>query len=185
MNIYFDTEFTGLYKDTELISIGLISEDGKEFYAEIKGIDKKINDEWIKDNVLKNTISYGNAQLTEIVLDEKDFCYGTKEQVKECLQEWLSQFENINLVSDVAHYDMVLFIDLFGNAFDIPDNVCPACYDINQDIMQFLNIDLQEAFDLNREDFLNQYKIEITGQKHNSLYDAKAIKAIYELIHNI
>lgn len=184
MNIYFDTEFTGLYKNTELISIGLISEDGKEFYAEIKDIDKKVNDEWIKNNILKNTISFGDAQLTEIVLDEKDFCYGTKEQVKECLQEWLSRFENINLISDVSHYDMVLFIDLFGNAFNIPNNVCPACYDINQDIMHFLDIDLQEAFDLNREDFLSQYDLEITGQKHNSLYDAKVIKTIYELIHN-
>ena len=35
MKVFFDTEFTGLYKDTNLISIGLVSEDGKEFYAEI------------------------------------------------------------------------------------------------------------------------------------------------------
>ena len=34
MNIYFDCEFTGLYKDTKLISIGLISDDGKQFYAD-------------------------------------------------------------------------------------------------------------------------------------------------------
>jgi len=32
--IFFDTEFTGLHKDTTLISIGLIAEDGRTFYAE-------------------------------------------------------------------------------------------------------------------------------------------------------
>ena len=34
MKIFFDTEFTGLHKNTTLISIGMIAEDGKTFYAE-------------------------------------------------------------------------------------------------------------------------------------------------------
>ncbi len=34
MNIYFDTEFTGLHKNTTLISIGMIAENGRTFYAE-------------------------------------------------------------------------------------------------------------------------------------------------------
>lgn len=32
--VYFDTEFTGLVQDAKLISIGMISEDGRTFYAE-------------------------------------------------------------------------------------------------------------------------------------------------------
>jgi hypothetical protein len=35
MLIFFDTEFTELGIDPRLISIGLISEDGREFYAEL------------------------------------------------------------------------------------------------------------------------------------------------------
>lgn len=43
--IFFDTEFTGLHKDTSLISIGLVSENGQKFYAEITDYDKsQIND---------------------------------------------------------------------------------------------------------------------------------------------
>ena len=34
MKIFFDTEFTGLHKNTTLISIGLVAENGKKFYAE-------------------------------------------------------------------------------------------------------------------------------------------------------
>ena len=33
MEIFFDTEFTGLFKDTELISIGLVTSKNNKFYA--------------------------------------------------------------------------------------------------------------------------------------------------------
>ena len=38
MKIFFDTEFTDLSMDPRLISIGLISEDGREFYAELSEV---------------------------------------------------------------------------------------------------------------------------------------------------
>lgn len=34
MNLYFDTEFTGLKKNTNLISVGIVAETGDKFYAE-------------------------------------------------------------------------------------------------------------------------------------------------------
>ncbi len=33
MKVFFDTEFTGLRKDTTLVSIGMIAENGETFYA--------------------------------------------------------------------------------------------------------------------------------------------------------
>lgn len=33
--IFFDTEFTGLHQNTTLISIGLVSDEGERFYAEL------------------------------------------------------------------------------------------------------------------------------------------------------
>lgn len=35
MKIFFDTEFTGLQQNTSLISIGLVTEDDRSFYAEL------------------------------------------------------------------------------------------------------------------------------------------------------
>jgi hypothetical protein len=49
--IFFDTEFTGLHQNTTLISIGLISECGKEFYAELTDYDVTQIDDWLKQNV--------------------------------------------------------------------------------------------------------------------------------------
>lgn len=183
MLVFLDTEFTGLHKDTQLISIGLVSEDGKEFYAELGGINTEVQDKWIKENVLDNTIMYGNVDITDIVLDESNYSKGNKNEIRESLSSWLSQFKDVQIVSDVCHYDFVLFIDIFGSAFDLPGNVCAYCHDINQDIADYYSISDESAFDFNREDILSEHGVEVKGTKHNSLYDAKVISELYKILH--
>ena len=78
---------------------------------------------------------------------------------------------------------MVLLIDLFGTAFELPSNVSAVCHDINQDIAKHYGISDREAFDKSREEIVKELCGEdIDGVKHNALYDAKVIKAIYEEI---
>lgn len=180
MNIYFDTEFTGLHKDTTLISIGCIDENGRTFYAEFTDYNKKQCDDWIKENVIAH-LTLSNNQDIDISDDDNWTVSGTKTFIKKAFTEWLEDYQDIQFISDVCHYDMVLLIDIFGvTAFDMPDNICAACHDINQDIADYLNISEREAFDYTREDLLDE---PIEGDKHNSLFDAKVIKAIFEKVH--
>lgn len=172
----------GLHQDTSLISLGLVSEDGQELYLEFNDYNKDQCDDWIQQNVIENTIKEGTNDVIGIVLDETNYHYGSKEELKVILAEWLSKFDDIQLVSDVCHYDMVLFINLFGTAFDLPDNITAVCHDINQDIALFYWISDKAAFDFSREDILEDLGINIRGNKHNALYDAKVIKAIHETI---
>ena len=65
MKIFFDTEFTGLHKNTELISIGLIAENGNMFYGEITNYDKSQVDNWIQENVINNLKHNGNHIIEE------------------------------------------------------------------------------------------------------------------------
>lgn len=171
----------GLYKDAKLISIGLISDDGREFYAEFTDIDVNSQDDWIKQNVLVNTAYYGNKDIKGIT-DSNNYYIGDKIIIQKYLKEWLLQFGDIQLISDVCHYDMVLFIDIFGSAFDLPENVCASCHDINQDIAAYYMIDEKTAFDFSREQILSDNEIYIEGDKHNSLYDAKVIKNLYNIV---
>ena len=185
MNIYFDTEFTGLHKDTTLISIGLISEDNKTFYAEFTDYDKSQCDEWIQTNVI-DSLQIKDYGVNKDTWDET-IIKGNKILIKFYLSMWLSQFDNVQLISDVSHYDMVLFIDIFGSALDLPKNVNPSCHDINQDISKYLEVDETSAFDTNRERLLLYFDEDSelpSGDKHNSLYDAKVIKELYERIMN-
>lgn len=57
------------------------------------------------------------------------------------------------------------------------------CYDINQDIARYYKISQKEAFNKSREEILEENKIEIEGDKHNSLYDAKVIKELYYILN--
>ena len=197
MKIFFDTEFTGLHKNTTLISIGMIAEDGKTFYAEFSDYYECQCDEWIRENVIKH-LKWSKESPIENFGNYDDMnhieMYGDKNYVKMQLEQWLSNYDKVELVSDCCHYDMVLFIDIFGGAFDIPSQICPACHDINQDIAKHFKISECEAFDLSREEIINTYNkkviynwpnevIKIDGDKHNALYDAKVIKEIYKIVN--
>lgn len=187
---FFDTEFTGLRKDTTLISIGIVSDTGDRFYAELTDYDEGMCDEWIEKNVLDHLVLSGNAELEEsLAADNKTTTViGSKEDVCCELMEWLEMDANFDsdyaavFVSDVSHYDMVLLIDLLaGNAMKLPEFITPACHDINQDIATMLDISEKAAFDISREQLLTNRGIDLPkGQKHNALYDAEVIKAIYE-----
>lgn len=98
---------------------------------------------------------------------------------------WLNQFEIIEWVSDVCHYDFVLLIDLvYGHALNMPyGKHNAACHDINQDIAKYYGISEIEAFDKSREEILEEHDIKIKGKKHNALYDAEVIKAIYKIVN--
>lgn len=179
MKIFFDTEFTGLHKDTTLISLGMIDENGRTFYAEFSDYNKEQCDNWIKENVINNLKLCKYEHLS--IYQENIEVYGKKYFIRKHLNEWLSKYDKVELVSDVCHYDMVLFIDIFGGAFDLPKNINPSCHDINQDIALYYGISETEAFDKSREAIADV----IQGTKHNALYDAKIIKSIYEKIFTI
>ena len=194
MKLFFDTEFTVLQKDTTLISLGIVADNDKCFYAKLTDYNEEQVNDWIEENVLNN------LELTDEILDNYDVTEveGTKGEVKEALLEWLDSLnaDYFELVSDVSHYDMILFIDLFGTAFDLPENISPWCYDIVQDIYYSkLDMSMYEAFDKNREELLKELTVDTTEEiediadtvlslgedcKHNSLYDALVIKALYE-----
>lgn len=99
MKIFYDTEFTGLHKNTTLISIGIISEDGETFYAENIEYDMEQVDEWIDENVISH-LKYTKNLMEEFKGNFKSGMtgniegYGTKAQIAEELKNWLSQWDS-------------------------------------------------------------------------------------------
>ena len=178
--IFLDTEFTGLHKNTTLISIGLVSECGKTFYAEFNDYDYVQVDDWIKDNVLNNLLYKGIYQILEGTKQNVSYKSG-KSNIKEKLEEWLAQFKEVEIWSDCLAYDWVLFCDIFGNAFNIPENVYYIPFDICTSFKE-LGIDP----DINREEFIN-YSAQVdtvehwgVNAKHNALWDAYVIRECYK-----
>jgi len=187
MLVFFDTEFTGLHKNTTLISIGLVTQDNQKLYAELTDYDKSQVDDWIKENViakLKLTSYLDENKRLLSQVDNITNVAGEKAFVANCIRNWLEAFNTpVQLVSDVCHYDMVLFIDLFGSAFDLPEFISPVCHDINQDIAQYLGISEKEAFNISREDFAAGDKYIDNTEKHTALFDAEIIKKCYDKLN--
>ena len=98
------------------------------------------------------------------------------------LYKWFEIYDTVELVSDVSHYDMDLFCELFGGALKLPKKIVPVCYDICQDIAKFYNCSMAEAFDKSREDFILEFYPLPDELKHNALGDAKVIKLIYKIL---
>ena len=162
MNIYFDTEFTGLQQDTDLISIGLIDEKGREFYAELTDYRKELIDDWLQENVIKNLLGGIEYQ-------------SNKELLKYQIYNFLEPYDKVEMWSDCLAYDWVLFNDIFGSAFNIPANV----YYIPFDICTLFKIKGINP-DISREEFSG-----ISQKKHNALCDARIIKVCYEKLMKI
>ncbi len=150
MNIYFDTEFTGLYQNTTLISIGLVSEDGETFYAELTDFDRRQIDQWIQENVIDSLWLVGDENSWRGTV-ENYLVKGSRAKVVQRLREWLIRQSTKNAVygdmrnvfpdrhpqklemwSDCYAYDWVLFCDLFGGAMNVPDCVYYIPFDTLQ-----------------------------------------------------
>ena len=172
--IFFDTEFTGLHKNTTLISIGLVSECGKTFYAELTDYDKTQIDEWLQDNVIKNLTLENEGYFGGY---EKMNLLGNTDLLQTKLRDWLNQFEKVEMWSDCLAYDWVLFNNIFGTAFDIPENVYYIPFDTCT-LMKEKGIDP----DISREEFSG---LKDNCKKHNALWDAKVIKARYDKLKQI
>lgn len=193
--IFLDTEFTGLHQNTTLISIGLISECGKTFYAEFTDYDKSQIDEWLQNNVINNLKfkepKQGEEEYYVATRSEKNkvpndlyksFSLELRDEtsvVKHQLLQWLEQFEQVEVWSDCLAYDWVLFCELFGGAFNIPKNVYYIPFDLST-LFKIKGIDP----DINREEFcyaeVYLQKPISEKPKHNSLWDAIVIKMCYD-----
>lgn len=196
MKLFFDTEFTGLHKNTTLISIGIVAEDGRKFYAVLNDFDRTQCTQWIKKNVLKGVVEdllcIPVSLIEDIGEDGKyrDFWIvsGNKRLVSIHLNRWLNWiggYDSIQFVSDVCHYDFVLLIDLItngGTALNLPGNISPVCHDMNQDIARFYKVTDAEAFDMSREQIMNDLCGQaciVKGNKHDAMYDAEVMRAIW------
>ena len=184
--LFFDTEFTGLHKDTSLISIGIVSEYGDKFYAEFSDYKKEQADSWIKENIISN-LKYNSSDrfLSISCLDKKYIYYvkGSVDEIKHQLINWIlniyrnHDFKKLEFWSDCLSWDWVLFVDIFGSSFDLPFYIYPYPMDIVT-MFRERNIDP----DVNREYFV--YKEDKNG-KHNALFDAEVIRDCYYLLKSM
>ena len=193
--LFIDLEFTGLHQATTPISLGIISECGRTFYAEFTDYDRTQLNDWLEENIIPNTwvaIHEPITSMGEVVGDSRwadVHVFGSSDYIKPFLEKWLSQFEKIVIWSDCLAYDWVLFNQIWGHAFSIPDNI----YYIAMDICTVFEMNSIDP-DISREEYceIENFTEEKTkvlyndfrSVKHNALWDAFIIRECYKKLTN-
>lgn len=154
-SIFFDTEFTSLDSDAPgLISIGLVAEDGQEFYRELL-------DTW--------DISDCSGFVRSVVLELLD----NQEYIKEAdlaveLRDWLESFEGeVVLRSDCVRLDWRFIDHLFTFYGCWPKNLRRKA-----GMIYFRHPRHQERYN----DGLDQYWRENIERQHHALVDARSLR---------
>jgi len=114
MRIWFDTEFIEDGKTIDLLSIGMVREDGWRYYAEPIGTDLSRASPWVVKNVLPH-LSGTKIPRAQIASEIKAFV-GDKPEF------W----------AYYADYDWVVLCQIFGTMMDLPIGWPMYCRDVKQ-----------------------------------------------------
>jgi hypothetical protein len=160
MKYFIDTEFIerGPRHPIELISIGIVCEDGRTFYAISSEFDPSHASEWVRENVLSHlepekTRSTVTELARQIYVFTSPLVYGSKPEF------W----------GYYADYDWVVFCQIFGTMVDLPKGFPMYCRDIKQWCVELGNPQLPAQ----------------DSTEHNALNDAKWNKVAWEFLSSV
>lgn len=160
MRYYIDTEFNeGIKKEKfpislfrkegpptiELISIGIVCEDGREYSAVSKEFDLKEawnkDDGWLRENVVRPIFEDFFMKLHGVIPEEHSFTFDATERLIEIFGK-----SRGNIAAEIekfcsgspefyayyADYDWVVFCWLFGSMINLPKHFPMYCKDLKQ-----------------------------------------------------
>jgi hypothetical protein len=113
---WLDTEFIERPGVLDLISIGLVAEDGREFYAESSEVDWSRASRW--------TLQTVRPLLDGSAMPQEEISYG--------LRRFAEHDEHPVFWGYFPAYDWVAFTWLFGGLADLPFHFPQLCLDIKQ-----------------------------------------------------
>jgi hypothetical protein len=118
MKYFYDTEFIEDGKTIDLISIGIVAEDGRTYYAISNEFDAMKANDWVKENV-----------LAELELDVE--LYKPREQIRDEVAAFVGD-DNPELWAYYAAYDHVALCQLFGTMINLPKHFPMYTQDLKQ-----------------------------------------------------
>jgi hypothetical protein len=162
---WFDTEFYEDGKRIHLISIGIVAEDGREFYAESSDFVWEWfvpEGHWLWDNVKPHL---EGGPVGQVVRHPKVIA----KLVKEFITKDGTELDN-ELWGYYAAYDHVVLAQLFGRMVDMPQGIPWFTQDIRQIKAMLENEGWEYSFP------------EPEGLEHHALADARWNKIAYDFI---
>lgn len=109
MRYFYDTEFIEDGSTIDLVSIGVVADDGREFYAVSTEFDPARAGRWVRDNVLGRLPS------------PADKAWRSRRAIRDDLLDFLLAGDGeVELWAWVGAYDHVVLCQLWGTMPDLP-----------------------------------------------------------------
>ncbi|MDQ3802497.1 MAG: 3'-5' exoribonuclease [Acidobacteriota bacterium] len=168
MRYWYDTEFIEDGRTIDLISIGVVAEGGREFYAQNLECDFGRAGEWVRANVLPHLRDFDPATLS-CVFEYNTTPWKTRPQLAAALAAFVGD-DTPEWWGSCSAYDHVALCQLFGRMVDLPAGWPFYTNDIQQ-WAQYMG--LPRDWDS---------RIPAIGTAHSALDDARWTRRAYEYL---
>ncbi len=141
MRYFLDTEFIERPGSIQLMSIGIVAQDGRTFYAENTSFDEREADDWVWENVIEKLRWWGFSENprffhkvnTEFgTVPEQWEVFGCISLIRDELLVFFRGDTEIEFWGYYADYDWVIFCWIFGKMIDLPKEFPMYCKDLKQ-----------------------------------------------------
>ncbi len=186
--IYYDCEFFEDGRVIDLISIGMVAEDGREYYAVCSDADwdRIRQHDWLVRNVVPYLPVTGRTSLDSYLAngpnsfprpsisflgpDLTDSCVKPRQVIANEVRDFILATPDPQLWAWYAAYDHVVLCQLWGRMIDLPKGVPMRTNDLKQDASRLGNPKLPS----------------MPGAiEHNALHDAREVKFRYEWLADL
>jgi hypothetical protein len=153
MRIFYDTEFLEDGKTIELISIGMVAEDGREYYAVNSALAHRWGPgrrlrrriqkhEWLMANVVpglpKPSGDWNNHMPQSWLFNYLDPAVKSRERIAQEIRDFVlgtdpDQLPYVELWAWYGAYDHVALSQLFGRMIDLPEGMPMWTNDLRQE----------------------------------------------------
>lgn len=181
---WLDTEFIEDGSTIDLISIGIVSSDGREYYAQSCEYDPRKASDWVRENVLAHLVfcpNYSNLTDSQPFLHRHGQCldagyyflsecpWRTRDRIKHEVLAFINTAEDKpEFWGWITSYDHVALTQLFGTMMDFPCN------------WPHYTKDLQYILD--ERGISDDELPEQEGTTHNALEDARHLAKLWGYI---
>jgi hypothetical protein len=172
MRVFYDCEFLEDGKTIELISIGMVAEDGRELYlvnrdAPWKRIKK---DDWLMANVVPHLPQphgdWCNHMPKRWPIDFHNNAVQDRATIATAVRQFLQTTPDLELWADYGAYDHVVLCQLFGRMIDLPSGVPMFTHDLQHELHRLGGPPMPEQ----------------AAGLHNALEDARHLRACFEAL---
>lgn len=177
MRVYHDWEFLEDGRTIEPISVGMVRDDGAEYYAVNRGMPVKriVKHRWLVENVVPglprihgDRRNYVNQRRNPFAIDWDHRDVKPIDQIAGEVREFLQATPDLELWGWYSAYDHVRLAWLFGPMSDLPSGIPMWTNDLRQEA---------QRLGLTDEDMPKQ-----EAGHHNALADARHNRVIGEFL---